>query len=262
MNSSEQSNQAIDWHHWLARWDAQQTGYLPDREDRFAAMATVLKQLLPPDFVVLDLCCGPGSLSQRLLTHFPQARAVAVDLDPVLLALGQGALGTLDGRLRWVDADLCDPQWVAQVGESQVDAVVSTTALHWLPTPDLVRVYHEVAKLLRPGGVFLNGDNMKFSPQLPSFQKIAKAVRDQQWQDDTFAQLGVETWAQWWAALGQEPALADLLAERERRFAWRTPDNWVNAGRDLQSGALQDAGFQEIGIIWQRFDNCVLMAVR
>ena len=120
----------------------------------------------------------------------------------------------------------------------------------------------KVAKLVRPGGVFLHGDNMKFSPQLPSLQKIAKAVRDQQRQDETFAQLGVESWAQWWAALGQEPALTDLLAERERRFAWRSPDNWVNAGRDLQMGALHEAGFQEVGIIWQRFDNCVLMAVR
>lgn len=262
MNSSEQPNLEIDWHHWLARWDAQQTGYLPDREDRFEAMATVLAELLPAEFVALDLACGPGSLSQRLLAHFPQARSVAVDLDPVLLALGQGALGTMDGRLRWVDADLCDPKWVEALGEQQFDAVVSTTALHWLPVPDLVRVYHQVAKLLRPGGVFLNGDNMKFSAQLPSLQKVAKAVRDEQWQDERFAQLGVETWAQWWAALGKEAAPADLLAERERRFGWRSPDNWVNGGRDLQSGALLDAGFQEVGIIWQRFDNCVLMAVR
>lgn len=188
---------------------------------------------MQPDFVALDLCCGPGSLSQRLLAHFPQARSVAVDLDPVLLALGQGALGTLNGRLRWVDADLCDPKWTEQLGEKQFDAVVSTTALHWLPVPDLVRVYHQVAKLLRPGGLFLNGDNMKFSAQLPSLQKVAQAVRDAQWQDESFARLGVETWAQWWAALGEEAALADLLAERERRFAWRSPDNWVNAGRDL-----------------------------
>ena len=262
MNSSEQPMLDIDWQHWLARWDAQQTGYLPDREDRFDAMATVLAELLPPEFVLLDLCCGPGSLSQRLLTRFPLARSVAVDLDPVLLALGQGALGTVDGRLRWVDADLCDATWVEALGEPQFDAVVSTTALHWLRVPDLVSVYHQVAKLLRPGGVFLNGDNMKFSAQLPSLQRVAKAVRDEQWQDESFARLGVETWAQWWDALGQEPAMADLLAERERRFGWRSSDNLTNAGRDLQSGALQDAGFREVGIIWQRFDNCVLMAVR
>ncbi|MEZ4728630.1 MAG: class I SAM-dependent methyltransferase [Caldilineaceae bacterium] len=262
MRLTEEQTGVIDWGSWLARWDAQQMGYLPDREDRFAAMATALAELLPAEFVLLDLCCGPGSLSQRLLTRFPQERSVAVDLDPVLLALGQGALGTLDGRLCWVDADLCDPKWVEALGEQQFDAVVSTTALHWLPIPDLVRVYHQVAKLLRPGGVFLNGDNMKFSAQLPSLQKVAKAVRDEQWQDESFARLGVETWVQWWDAVGQEPAMADLLAERERRFGWRSPDNLTNAGRDLQSGALQDAGFQEVGIIWQRFDNCVLMAVR
>ncbi|MEM7534279.1 MAG: class I SAM-dependent methyltransferase [Chloroflexota bacterium] len=262
MKSSEQKTVGIDWNDWLTRWDAQQAGYLPDREERFNAMATAMAQLLPPDFVALDLCCGPGSLSQRLLTHFPQARVVAVDIDPVLLALGKGALGTMDGRLRWVDADLCDPKWVKSLDENQFDAVVSTTALHWLPAPDLVRVYHQVARLLRPGGLFLNGDNMKYSAQLPSLQKIAEAVSEQHWQDEHFARLGVETWGQWWDALGQEPTMADLLAERDRRFSSRSPDEEANAGQALQSGALQDAGFREVGIIWRHFDNCVLMAVR
>ena len=252
----------IGWAHWLARWDAQQTGYLPDREARFDAMLTVLEVLAPPDFVALDLCCGPGAISQRLLARFPRARSVAVDLDPILLALGQGALGTMEGRLRWVEADLCDPSWVEQLGESRFDAVLTTTALHWLPTPELVRVYHGLGKLVRPGGLFLNGDNMKFGPHLPSLERVARSVRERQWQDEAFAQLGVENWAQWWAALGQEPALADLLAERERRFAWRSPDNLVNAGRDLQQSALIEAGFREVGIVWQRFDNCILMAVR
>jgi trans-aconitate methyltransferase len=262
INGQTNTIEGIDWRHWLHRWDAQQTGYLPDREARFDAMLTVLEILLSPDFVALDLCCGPGSISQRLLTRFPQAHSVAIDLDPVLLAMGHGALGNMDGRLRWVEADLSDPGWVAQLGASQFDAVLSTTALHWLRTPDLVRVYHELGKLVRPGGVFLNGDNMKFSPHLPSLGQVAKHVREHQWQDEAFAQNSVENWAQWWAALGQETALTDLLAERERRFAGRSPDNQVNAGRDLQSGALLEAGFGEVGIIWQHFDNCVLMAVR
>src|SRR5206468_2655808 len=84
----------IDWHNWLHRWEAQQTGYLPNREARFDAMLDVLEALLPPDFVALDLCCGPGSISQRLLQRFPQARTVAVDLDPLLLAIGKAVLGT------------------------------------------------------------------------------------------------------------------------------------------------------------------------
>ncbi|MBX3013734.1 MAG: class I SAM-dependent methyltransferase [Caldilineaceae bacterium] len=262
MKQVEQPTITIDWANWLVRWDAQQTGYLPDREARFDAMLTILAELLPPDFVALDLCCGPGSISQRLLERFPQARSVAVDLDPVLLAMGQGALGTMGGRLRWAEADLGEPTWVETLGESAFDVVLSTTALHWLRTPDLVRLYHELGKLIRPGGLFLNGDNIKFGPHLATLQQVATAVRTQRWRDEAFAQRGVENWQQWWAALAEEPALADLLAERERRFAWRTPDNNVNAGQDLQIGALREAGFREVGVIWQYFDNCILMAVR
>jgi len=255
------TSQSIDWQAWLRRWDAQQTGYLPQREARFTAMLEVLAILLPAQFVAVDLCCGPGAVSQRLLQRFPQARSIAVDLDPVLLALGEGALGTLDGRLRWLDADLCDPDWGKALGETQVDAALSTTALHWLPVPDLVALYKQLGELIRPGGVFLNGDNMRFNPALPTFHKVAETVLQAQWQDEQFAQAGVETWDQYWGALRQEPVLHALSAERERRFAARS-STWTNASYDLQVAALREAGFREVGVIWQSFDDRVLMAVR
>lgn len=72
-------------------------------------MFDAVGQLLPESFVALDLACGPGSVSQRLLARFPGAWVVAVDMDPVMLALGQGALDTLGGRLRWIEADLASP---------------------------------------------------------------------------------------------------------------------------------------------------------
>ena len=75
----------LNWHEWMQRWDGQQSGYLPDREQRFTAMLDVLEALLPEPFVALDLACGPGSISQRLLKRFPHARCVAVDFDAVSL---------------------------------------------------------------------------------------------------------------------------------------------------------------------------------
>ena len=57
----------INWAEWLRRWDAQQEGYVPEREARFAAMFDAVAELLPAAFVALDLGCGPGTLSQRLL---------------------------------------------------------------------------------------------------------------------------------------------------------------------------------------------------
>jgi len=251
----------VDWQGWLRRWDAQQTGYVPEREQRFAVMLDALAVLLPEPFVALDLACGPGSLSQRLLARFPQARSVAVDMDPVMLALGEGALGTVGGRLRWVNADLAEPGWTDALGESQFDAVLSTTALHWLTPEQLVGVYRALGRLVRPGGVLLNGDNIAFGPDLPAFQRLARFAEERDWSDVAFAAHGVETAEQWWAALEQEPAMAGLLRERARRFAAKQrPES--HAIVDLHVAALRNAGFREVGTLWQSLSNRVLLAVR
>jgi trans-aconitate methyltransferase len=80
-------------------------------------MLDALSQLLAESFVALDLACRPGSLSQRLLARFPGARVIAVDIDPVMVAIGRSALGTVDGRLRWIEVDLasldCWGRWAS-----------------------------------------------------------------------------------------------------------------------------------------------------
>jgi SAM-dependent methyltransferase len=256
----EDEQQEIDWPGWLRRWDAQQEGYVPEREERFGVMFDVLAELLPASFLALDLACGPGSLSQRLLTRFPQARAIGIDIDPVMLALGRGALGTLDGRLRWVCADLASGDWVKQVGDEQVDAVLSTTALHWLEPEALARVYADLGRLLRPGGIVLNGDNMAFGSDTPTLTRLSDCHLDRQWTDAAFAARGIETAEQWWKSFCAEPALAPLLAERAQRFAGKQRQE-SPPGFDAHVEALMAAGFREVGTIWQVHSNRVLLAV-
>ncbi len=251
---------AIDWKGWLKRWDVQQGGYLPEREERFNVMLDVLELLMPPDFVALDLACGPGAISQRLLARFPKARCIAVDLDPVLLAMGRAVLGDGEGRLTWVETDLNKPEWVQQLGTSQVNAVLSTTALHWLSADALVRVYGQLGQLVTPGGVLMDGDHMDFARDQPTFQSVSTAVYERI-QEDAFKHRGVEDWAQWWSALEQEPDAQPLLEERKRRFGWREHDSREPIFA-LHVGALRDAGFAEVGTIWQKFNNRILMAIR
>ncbi len=251
----------IDWLDWLQRWDAQQEGYVPEREARFTAMFDTLAQLLPRSFVALDLGCGPGSISQRLLARFSDARAIAIDIDPVMLAIGEGALGTVGGRLRWMEADLASPDWLQALGETQIDAVLSTTALHWLEPQALLHLYSHLGRLLRPGGLFLNGDNMAFGPDSPGLARLSQRLLDEQWSEASFAGRGIETAEQWWEALALEPAFAPLLTERTRRFAGKMRPS-SQPGFEAHVAALHDAGFREVGTIWQVFSNRVLLAIR
>src|SRR6202034_3999190 len=148
---------------WIDRWDRQQEVYMPDREDRFTAVIDAVEAGTGrPDPLVLDLGCGPGSLAVRLLARLPEATVVAVDADPVTLALGRSGYSAVSG-LRFADLDLRTTGWSSRLGLEAgrpVDAVVSTTALHWLSAAELRKLYVTLAGLLRPGGLFLDGDHL------------------------------------------------------------------------------------------------------
>jgi trans-aconitate methyltransferase len=125
----------MDWDEWQKRWDAQQESYLPDREERYAAMLDAVAVAAGDAPRVVDLAGGTGSITRRVLARFPRASSVVVDLDPALLAI---AAGTFDGdaRVRVCAADLSDPAWTGTLGEppASFDAVLTATALHWLPS--------------------------------------------------------------------------------------------------------------------------------
>lgn len=242
----------------LRRWDDQQNVYINQRERVFDVMLDVLEQLGgQPELTVLDLCCGPGAISQRFLHRFPHGRAVALDIDPVLLAIGESAMGDSNGRLRWVRADLRDPSWPDQVGTS-VDAVLSSTALHWLSPPDLASAYKAAAGLLRPGGVLINAD---YTP-LPAGGRLHAACEAiDRGRQQSAVNGGAEAWDDWWAAAESEPNLAEAVAER--RLLWPDGSRDGNApGPGFHHAALAEAGFIEIGAVWQDLEERVLVAIR
>jgi SAM-dependent methyltransferase len=246
---------------WIARWDSQQRHYLPDREDRFTALIDAVEAGVGRDDpLVIDLGCGPGSLAVRLLERLPDATVVAVDADPLTLALGRAAFPDLVG-LRFTDADLRAPGWSANLGLTrQPDAAVSTTALHWLTPQTLAAVYAEVAALLRPGGLLLNGDHMTEEESAPRLARLGRALIEQEERRRLPDGLD-ESWEQWWAAAGEDPDLAALDAERKARQV-SSEHHGSPAGRlEVQVAALQAAGFAEVGTLWQRGDNRLLCGV-
>ncbi len=247
---------ATDWTGWLNRWEAQQGSYMPDREARFAVIVDALEAVCGPSPSVVDLGSGPGSLARRILERLPAARVSAIDMDPVLLAIGRNALGDLGGRLHWLDADLRSDWSLGP--DVQVDAAVSTTALHWLPMEALAALYSRLAGVIREGGAFINGDRIEFPPELPRLAAAARWLRDR---TTPSSPAGAESWEEWWAAVEREPGLAAAVAERRRRHHDH-PDHEHPADLSTHVSALRSAGFTEAGTIWQHLADRVLVAVR
>jgi SAM-dependent methyltransferase len=143
-----------------------------------------------------------------------------------------------------------------------VDAAVSTTALHWLPPGALAAMYAELATVLRPGGLLLNGDHLSEDEQTaPTLARLGRALIERE-EERRFPAGHPETWDGWWAAVGAEPALAPLLAEREKRFGGSDHHGSPSGRLVTHVAALQVAGFAEIGILWQRGENRLLCAVK
>jgi SAM-dependent methyltransferase len=249
-------SEATDWARWLARWDAQQQRHIPDREERFSAIVDALAAFVGPEPRVLDLGCGPGSLSARVLRRLPGATVVAIDTDPVLLAIGRGALGANDG-LSFLDTDLRS-DWVRTLPDpGPYDAAVSTTALHWLGLEQLVRLYRTLAGVLRPGAIFLDGDRIDFDHDQAAIAAGAGHVQPA-WPD---APEGAEDYDAWWSAAVAEPALTAEVAERARRAHDHPHDDNAHS-YEFHASALFAAGFAEVGTLWQHLANRVLVAVR
>ncbi|MHB1430960.1 MAG: class I SAM-dependent methyltransferase [Streptosporangiaceae bacterium] len=246
---------------WIERWERQQEAGLPEREERFTALVDVVQAATGQDDpLLLDVGCGPGSLGVRLLDRLPEAAVVGIDADPVTLALGRAAYGD---KITFTNADLRAPDWPSLLPASRpVDAAVSTTALHWLTEDALRAFYQALAGVLRPGGVFLNGDHLREDPKTaPELARLGHALNDLE-DLRRFPCGHDETWTGWWDAVAADPVLGPLASER---VALNVGADHGGSGASLLSAhvaALRAAGFAEIGTLWQHGANRLLCAIR
>jgi SAM-dependent methyltransferase len=249
---------AIDWAAWQESWDRQQSSYLPDREERYGALLDVTEAVCadqgrPPR--VLDLAGGTGSITLRLLARFPEADVILVDIDPALLAIARGSLG---GRASIVRADLSEPSWRRPL-EGQFDAVLTATALHWIPEPRLAALYGEVRGLLRPGGVFVNADHAP-DDGLPTLSEALRTLARNR-REQLHANGEAADWEGWWQQAAADPGLGDLVAERHAHFGavhpaqFTPPSSW-------HLDALRAAGFREVGLVWRGLTDAGIAAQR
>ncbi|MGV9849368.1 class I SAM-dependent methyltransferase [Streptomyces sp. NPDC003442] len=123
-----------DWQSWQTSWDRRQEWYMPDREERFRVMIDTVEAVTGPTPRVLDLACGTGSITDRLLRRLPGAHSTCVDIDPALLTIARGHFAG-DERVTFAEADVTRPTWTEHLPHASYDAVVTAQRFALLGDP-------------------------------------------------------------------------------------------------------------------------------
>lgn len=243
---------------WQRSWDELQERHVPNRDLRIRALLDALDATGGQSPTVLDLACGTGTVTRRLLDSYPGARSIAVDVDPVLLTI---AAATFEGddRVRIVRADLRDPAWTDALPQRQVDAALTATALHWLAEPTVRRVYRDLARVVRPGGVLAHAEEMPLVDPSPLGAGLVWGELEDHTRGE--AEAGSD-WDDWWERAGRDPVLRAASKERRVVFGTNYPTEEFSPPAEWHVAALSDAGFAEARVTWRAGTAAVVAAVR
>ncbi|MFZ0699526.1 MAG: class I SAM-dependent methyltransferase [Thermoplasmata archaeon] len=241
----------------------------PTRAKRTEAILEVLAAHFHGPFRVVELGTGPGPLTVRILRHFPKSAVIAVDTDPVLLQIGAEALYRFRRRITWVLTDIREEHWSSKLPLRRVDAVVSSLALHWLEADEIGHLYRNLGRLLRPGGLLVNGDYLpsRRSPErIGGGTKKVEGHRTKERQKTSVQSFKV-SWAKWWREVEREPSMQPSLRERQVRLPGPIPPRRMTGPKipvslERQERMLRDAGFTETRVVWQEHNFRVLVGAR
>jgi tRNA (cmo5U34)-methyltransferase len=197
--------------------------------DRFygtgvAALTPALEQ----GGTVLDLGAGTGLFSGLIAARFAQSSFVLMDVAEALLILAQARLAGRAVQIRNAD-------YVTAPFGGPYAAVVSGLSIHHLSDADKADVYRKAYTALRPGGVFVNADQV-----LGPTPALEASYR-----------------AQWLEAARGNGAPGEAIAQAQDRMRF---DRMAPLADQLRW--LAEAGFAEIDCPFKDYSFAVMTGLR
>ena len=184
--------------HDVERFSNLETGHqaMPGSPQMLDLIAEAASVVSPDARDVLDIGCGAGNYSLKLLQRLPDLNLTLVDLSRPMLERAEKRVGSVtSGRLELVVGDIRE----LDLGDARFDIVLAAAVLHHLRSDDeWEAVFEKIYRCLRPGGSFWVSDMVEQSH--PSVQAMAwehfgdylVSLRDEAYRDHVFAYIEKE----------------------------------------------------------------------
>lgn len=112
---------------------------------------TLLRAIpIPSGAALLEIGCGRGVGLARFAKLCKPSHLAGVDIDPALIGIARGRLAGVDSAIDLVEGDAR----ALPFDDSEFDVVVDFGTCYHIDHPELA--LSEVARVLRPGGVFIH----------------------------------------------------------------------------------------------------------
>ena len=221
----------------IADFDSSIRQLLPRYDEMLAAIANCS----PPQAErILELGCGTGELSLKILERCPASRLVAIDYSPRMLQCARTKLQAAGygERINWIEADFGDwANGTTPLGTgNQLDACISSLAIHHLTDEMKLKLFQQIHRCLKPGGCFWNADPVL--PEAPPLSESYQAIR--------------EDWAR-----QQGTTLTEIRSKlgNSNSHGHSSHDRLATLSTHLQ--LLKTAGFDTIAVPWKYYGLAV-----
>jgi trans-aconitate 2-methyltransferase len=195
-------------------WDPDQ--YLRYENERERPFGELLARVVHPGaHQIVDLGCGPGTTTARLLERWPDAHILGIDGSTEMIARAQAL--AVPGRLEFRAGDL--REWSP---DRPVDVLLTSATLQWVPDHEFL--FPRFIESLAPGGVFAFQVPGNFAE--PSHTLLYELARSDRWE----AQLGQLVRPK--PVLEPSGYLSALLATGAQADVWETTYLQVLHGPD------------------------------
>lgn len=194
---------------------------IPFYEDMIDALVLALPFHEKEKIKVLDLGCGTGNISIKVKERFPNAQITCVDMAENMIKMAKSKLSSYD-NIQFKIADFRDLNF-----REEYDAVISSLALHHLQDHEKRPFYDDIKMFLKKGGVFYNADNVLGS----SFH---------------LNQLYMDKWIDFMLNSHTQEEIDSVWLPKHREEDFPAPlmdhIHW-----------LEDAGFEEVDVVWKSY---------
>ena len=213
---------------------------VPGRRETLSIVATLATAFVSEKPRILDIGCGNGDATAKILELRPHASVSMVDFSEVMLQLAEERFGK-NKKVQIINRDL-NKGLPDRLESSKFDAVVSCHSLHHVEYENKVGLYTQIRQALDEGGLFINGD--RFTGESPVISG---------WEFDN--------WITWMTKqineLGKDKAFDEVRktqTELDEKLGDKPQTLW-----DMQRD-LKQAGFQYIDCVWKSHNMAIVVA--